>query len=492
MFEKIGDFLLSYTAKQLLKKAKEDWEVFGNPKQEEIEKAIEILKKDIKVYEKLENEESQTLYRFETLESYFLLTSLYEKLSLFDDDILDETEVSQKSAIQEVEARLDLLQEPKQMAKVHEYLTRYYSSIDIEKTERYNTLALENIEFVKTKQQKALIYHRQAMSYYQNSDMKNAKTNNDLALKYDNGLKMAKILDVKLALDEPSFDIQTIQTKLNNLKIQLQTDKNLLADVHIIEANMNLKLNKEQEGIKAYEEAYKTIENKDGLEVKKAFILYTLSILKDDEGMGTQAIILDIQSKNYRYDVKYYTEIARLMNEKSDDLNMNREYDKVIIYRQEALKILLKIYGENNHHVSSSYRNIGLAWNNKYEYDKALECYLKSLEIRLKIYGENHHYVASAYDIIGTHYYHKAIRDDALYYYQKSLEIRLKVHGVEHPNTVGSYNNIGSAYAHMGDYPKALKYSQKAYDILSLFASNHPDLIIVKENLEIIKSKLQH
>jgi tetratricopeptide (TPR) repeat protein len=379
MFEKIGDFLLSYTAKQLLKKAKEDWEVFGTPKQEEIKKAIEILKKDIKVYEKLENEESQTIYRFETLESYFLLTTFYEKLSLFDDDILDETEVSQKSAIQEVEARLDLLQEPKQMAKVYEYLARYYSSIDIEKTQQYNTLALENIQFVKTNQQKALIYHRQAMSYYQNSDRTNAKKYNALALKYDNSLKMAKILDVKLALDEPSFDIQTIQTKLNNLKIQLQTDKNLLADVHIIEANMYIKLGKDQDGIKAYDEAYNSIKAKDGLEVKKSFILYALSMLKDNEGIGTQAIILDNQSKNYRYDMKYYIEIARLMNKKGFELYHKGKYDKALEYYQKILNIRLKIYGENNPDTATNYQNMGSI------------CYNRLLAKLANLPSENHY-----------------------------------------------------------------------------------------------------
>jgi tetratricopeptide (TPR) repeat protein len=262
------------------------------------------------------------------------------------------------------------------------------------------------------------------MSYYQNSDTANAKKNNDLALKYDNSLKMAKILDVKLALDEPSFDIQSIQTKLKNLKIQLQTDKNLLADVHIIEANMNLKLNKEQDGIKAYDEAYNSIKAKDGLEVKKSFILYALSMLKDDERIGTQAIILDNQSKNYRYDVGYYVEIARLMNKKGFELYHKGGYDKALEYYQKTLAINEKVLGKEHQYTATSYNNIGSVYKSMGDYPKALE------------------------------------------YHQKSLAICEKVLGKEHSDTATSYNNIGLVYNSMGDYSKALEYYQKSLAIV--------------------------
>jgi tetratricopeptide (TPR) repeat protein len=70
----------------------------------------------------------------------------------------------------------------------------------------------------------------------------------------------------------------------------------------------------------------------------------------------------------------------------------------------------------------------------------------------------------------------------------KALEIQEKVLDKNHPSLANSYNNLALIYLAMKDYESASKYCEKAVAIMEkAFPDGHPDLDVIKRNLEEIK-----
>ena len=62
----------------------------------------------------------------------------------------------------------------------------------------------------------------------------------------------------------------------------------------------------------------------------------------------------------------------------------------------------------------------------------------------------------------------------------------------QHPDTAMSYNNIGLVYNSQGDYDQALEYCQKALEIFEkALGAEHPYTKTVKENIELLKTKME-
>ena len=81
--------------------------------------------------------------------------------------------------------------------------------------------------------------------------------------------------------------------------------------------------------------------------------------------------------------------------------------------------------------------------------------------------------------------------DKSLEYYFRALAIREKVLGLEHPSTATSYNNIGGVYHDLDDYDKALEYFFKALTIdEKVLGPEHPNTKVVRENIDVIKSRM--
>ena len=68
------------------------------------------------------------------------------------------------------------------------------------------------------------------------------------------------------------------------------------------------------------------------------------------------------------------------------------DYDKAIEYYKKALKIRLKVLGEEHPSTAATYNNLGMAYHSKGDYDKAIEFFEKALNIYEQKFGECHKY----------------------------------------------------------------------------------------------------
>ncbi|CAF0718646.1 unnamed protein product [Adineta steineri] len=101
---------------------------------------------------------------------------------------------------------------------------------------------------------------------------------------------------------------------------------------------------------------------------------------------------------------------------------------------------------------------------------------------------QNYHMDSNAWADIG---YNFLVGEDALSWYEKALEIQGKTLPENHPHLAGSYSNLGNLYYNMAEYSKALSYFERALDIWQrALPPTHPQLNIVKESIEIVKTKL--
>lgn len=102
----------------------------------------------------------------------------------------------------------------------------------------------------------------------------------------------------------------------------------------------------------------------------------------------------------------------------------------------------------------------------KGDYQSAIKYFKKSIPFRVKVLGQEEPAIATTYNKIGS--LHQTMGDypKALGYYKKSLLIREKVLGKAHKDTRQSYDSIGTLYLKMGDHNKGIEYYQINTDIM--------------------------
>ena len=168
------------------------------------------------------------------------------------------------------------------------------------------------------------------------------------------------------------------------------------------------------------------------------------------------------------------------------------EYSKAFSFYKIALEIKQKSLPPNHPSLGNSYNNIGVVYVNMGEHSKALSYHERALEIQQKTLPPNHPNLVTFYNNIGSVCCSMGEYSKALSYYEKALEIRQKTLPPNHPGLGASYYNIGTMYATMGDYPKAKLFLERAVNNgQQSLPPNHPDLQKFRENLDIVKKRLQ-
>lgn len=164
--------------------------------------------------------------------------------------------------------------------------------------------------------------------------------------------------------------------------------------------------------------------------------------------------------------------------------NSQGNYTRALKLNQNALKIHEKALGKEHLDTATTYKNIAGVYYMQENYDKALEWYQKTLEIREKVLGKNHPKTATTYNKIALVYNRQKNYTQALEWYKKALEIREKILGKNHPDTAGTYNDIAIVYDNIGDYQEALKWNQKALAINeNVLGDKHPKTAITYYNI---------
>jgi tetratricopeptide (TPR) repeat protein len=82
--------------------------------------------------------------------------------------------------------------------------------------------------------------------------------------------------------------------------------------------------------------------------------------------------------------------VADVRNNLGHAWNNQGDYDKAIIYYEQALASDLKTLNEDHPNIARDRNNLGHAWYRKGEYDIAIAYYDQALDTLSYKYGENH------------------------------------------------------------------------------------------------------
>jgi tetratricopeptide (TPR) repeat protein len=143
----------------------------------------------------------------------------------------------------------------------------------------------------------------------------------------------------------------------------------------------------------------------------------------------------------------------------------NGEYAKAKPLCERGLEIREKVLGPDKPHTAQSLNNLALLYDGMGNYAKAEPLYQRALEIREKALGAEDVETAESVSDFGLFYKNRGDYAKAEPLLQRALKIREKALGPEHPGTAESLNNLAGLYQSMGDYAKAEPLYQRALKI---------------------------
>lgn len=221
--------------------------------------------------------------------------------------------------------------------------------------------------------------------------------------------------------------------------------------------------------------------------LKRAMDLFTAG-----DNKGAQAVL---NEEEIERDVEHNLHLLKLGEEgkKGLEININEYllkiksiktskeinyYSIIIDLYLKVINISEKLYGENDEHTATYYKEIADLYSEWGDLDDALECHSKAMMIRTTLFGEDNIETAESYCNLGSVYRKLGNHQKALEWHIKGYEIREKTCGHLNPNVAYSLGNIAYLYLDIMKYEKALICARECYNILN-------DYFKGKDNLDI-------
>jgi len=159
--------------------------------------------------------------------------------------------------------------------------------------------------------------------------------------------------------------------------------------------------------------------------------------------------------------------IAKSLSIKGRIFQIKGDYNKSILFFEQALKINIEI--NNKQEISETEKYIGIIYEKQRKYDKALTYYLKSLKNKQEINDRKG--IASGYNNIATIYLYQLNFDIAKEYYFKALKIVEELNFKIGIATILS--NIATIYFQQDSIQKAIKYNLKSLKVRKEIGNNY-------------------
>lgn len=140
-------------------------------------------------------------------------------------------------------------------------------------------------------------------------------------------------------------------------------------------------------------------------------------------------------SQNIGFEAILVNNIARAYFKKGD-------IEKVFVEQKKALKMQLKIYGEESIDVARSYNNIGLIYLKTNDFDKAYEYLYRALNVRISLTGDNRLDIADSNVNIGDLLYKKGEYCDSINHYSVAHNCYVEIFGKQNVKTRDVYKKI--------------------------------------------------
>jgi len=119
----------------------------------------------------------------------------------------------------------------------------------------------------------------------------------------------------------------------------------------------------------------------------------------------------------------------------------------------------------NNIDLAVVMNNLAVLNKLKGDYNRSILFLNEALAIYIKELGENHPYIALSYNNLGDLYFLKKDYGKAKNYYNLSFEMIKKLHNEEHPDYAISLTKMGIVFSKVGDYLSASPYFEQALNI---------------------------
>ena len=157
-------------------------------------------------------------------------------------------------------------------------------------------------------------------------------------------------------------------------------------------------------------------------------------------------------------------------------LHQMQSYSGAIKSFQRALKVAIRLFGEEHPDTAQCYHSLGVTQHASGDISSAIQSKQCALDINVKLFGEEHADTADCYLCLGVTQHASGDVLSALRSKQRALDIRVKLLGEEHPDTAQSYHSLGVTQLALGDISSAVQSKQRALDItLKLFGEEQAD-----------------
>ncbi len=151
---------------------------------------------------------------------------------------------------------------------------------------------------------------------------------------------------------------------------------------------------------------------------------------------------------------------------------------------REALRLALRVYGENHAQTAAARNNLALLCQAQGKYGEAEPLLQRSVQVYEKVLGPNHPNVALALNNLAILYMVQGKHGEAEPLYQRSLKIYQKVHAPNHPNVALALNNLALLYMVEGKYGQAEPLLRRSLQIKEkVLGPNHPEVALALNNL---------
>ena len=145
------------------------------------------------------------------------------------------------------------------------------------------------------------------------------------------------------------------------------------------------------------------------------------------------------------------------------------EYSEAVYKCKRALKMRVSL-GEQKEDIADSVFNIGIILNDWGKPDEALEYFQQALKMYIRLAGNEHISVAKCKAKLGAHYLDRKDFDRSLPFFLHALRFFVKEHedndDVHNTLVASLYRGIGDCYFYTGEYDKALENFAKCIQTL--------------------------
>ncbi|MDJ0733398.1 MAG: tetratricopeptide repeat protein [Nostocaceae cyanobacterium] len=229
-----------------------------------------------------------------------------------------------------------------------------------------------------------------------------------------------------------------------------------------------------------------------GLEEDYARSLNNLALLYKSQGKYEQAEPLYLQALELTKSIlgENHPNYARSLNNLAGLYYSQRKYEQAEPLFLQALELTKSILGENHPDYARSLNNLAGLYSDQGKYEQAEPLFLQALELTKSILGENYPDYARSLNNLAGLYKSQGKYEQAEPLFLQALELTKSILGENHPDYANSLNNLAGLYKSQGKYEQAEPLYLQALEIFEQqLGTNHPHTVIVRENLENLRSR---